>query len=137
MARRRRKRETRPADQSGYDACISWQRIFVGTMMVDRDLTVPVAGILQDTRVLLSTAAPCPSLPVAKAKLREGWGHLSDGELWFAVVCALDARLLLNADDGSDRRAEEGRLFCNALRSIYPKAPPGFDRCGHSATGGE
>ena len=134
MARRRRKRETRPADQASYNACLSWQRIFVGTMMGERDLTVPVGAFLQDTRTIVARA-PARTVEDAKAKMREAWGHVLDDDLWFAVVCALDARALVAEDDRPDRRADEGRAFCDALKTTYPMAPPGFDRCGHSATG--
>lgn len=136
MARRRRKRETRPADQADYNACLSWQRIFVGTMMAERSLKLVVAGFLQDTRALVDLA-PQRTVEYAKERLRKAWTHVLDDNLWFAIVCALDARALAEDDFRPDRKAEEGRAFCEALRIFYPKAPPGFGRCGHSATGND
>lgn len=136
MARRRRKRETRPADQAGYNACISWQRVFVASEMDDRSLTVAIGGFLQDTRKVIDQAPP-RTIKAARARLRQAWGHLSDDDLWFAAVCSLEARALAADDHRPDRLAEEGRVLCEALRAEYPIAPPGFDRCGHSATGAD
>jgi len=137
MARRKRKRETRTTDQADYDACLSWQRIFVGTMMAERDLLVPVGCFLQDTRAIVQAASECGGNEMAHERLREAWTFLAENELWFALSRALDARAAASNDSRPDRRAVLGRAFCDALRSIYPEAPPGFDRCGHSATGGD
>lgn len=104
--------------------------------MADRSVLVLVAGFLQDSRAIVAEA-PSAVVDRARARLRKGWGHVRDGDPWLAVVCALDARVMARAHPEIDRRAEEGLVLCDALRAVYPTAPPGFERCGRSATGGD